>query len=36
MKNITNKILPPALIAVLLILAMSLSAMAEQHAGKED
>ena len=36
MKNITNKILPPALIAVLLILAMSLSALAEQHAGKED
>ena len=36
MKKITNKILPPALIAALLILAMSISALAEQHAGKND
>lgn len=36
MKKITNKILPPALIAALLVLAMSISALAENHAGKND
>ena len=34
MKKITNKILPPALIAAILILVMSVSAMAENHAGQ--
>ena len=36
MKKITNKILPPALIAALLLLAMSVSALAENHSGKDD
>ena len=36
MKKITNKILPPALIAALLVLVMSISALAENHAGKND
>ena len=36
MKKITNKILPPALIAAILVLAMSISALAENHAGKND
>ena len=36
MKKITNKILPPALIAAILVLAMSISALAENHAGKDD
>lgn len=34
MKKITNKILPPALIAAILILVMSISALAENHAGQ--
>ena len=36
MKKITNKILPPALIAAILILVLSISALAENHAGKND
>lgn len=36
MKKITNRILPPALIAALLVLAMSISALAENHAGNND